>query len=192
VWGPLSRSENQNGGLPAVESRVKHLTDAKRVSAFRNGGGQPRRGESRRHCFFCAVFSLRWFFCPTTNSVRVTRRDPLAKSSLDASHHCTDAAATSQPRSRRPNGGDTGDLTESRPRYATLPPVLTGGTACLRSRANVARPHTHGLHTGTVALTRPPLKNIGSTVRFDAPPRSLMMTDEESDVCVCIRHPLPV
>ena len=116
----------------------------------------------------------------------------LAKSSLDASHHCTDAAATSQPRSRRPNGGDTGDLTESRPRYATLPPVLTGGTACLRSRANVARPHTHGLHTGTVALTRPPLKNIGSTVRFDAPPRSLMMTDEESDVCVCIRHPLPV
>ena len=116
----------------------------------------------------------------------------LAKSSLDASHHCTDAAATSQPRSRRPNGGDTGDLTESRPRYATLPPVLTGGTACLRSRVNVARPHTHGLHTGTVALTRPPLKNIGSTVRFDAPPRSLMMTDEESDVCVCIRHPLPV
>ena len=54
MWGPLSRSENQNGGLPAIESRVKHLTDAKRVSAFRNGGGQPRRGESRRHCFFCA------------------------------------------------------------------------------------------------------------------------------------------
>ena len=70
--GPLSRSENQNGGLPAIESRGKHLTDAKRVSAFRNGGGQPRRGESRRHCFFCAGFSV------PPCSVRVTRRDSSA------------------------------------------------------------------------------------------------------------------
>ena len=32
VWGLLSRSEDQNGGLPAIESRGKHLTDAQRVT----------------------------------------------------------------------------------------------------------------------------------------------------------------
>ena len=50
----------------------------------------------------------------------------------------------------------------SRNRYATLAPVLTGGSACLRSRANVARPHTHGLHTVTVALTHLRLKHLRS------------------------------
>ena len=163
------------------------------MSAFRNGGGQHTKRRFRqlvdRIIFSCAGFSVPTPVLSASRSGILFHFQQLAKSSLDASHHCTDAAATSQPRSRRPNGVDTGDLTESRPRYATLPPVLTGGTACLRSRANVARPHTHGLHTGIVALTRPPLKNIGSTVRFDAPLRSLMMTDEESDVCVCRPSP---
>ena len=73
MWGPLSRWENQNGGLPAIESRGKHLTDVQSVSASNRGGGQAHEKLVVilvSFSFFCLAFPR-----PTARFVRVTLRE---------------------------------------------------------------------------------------------------------------------